>query len=207
MGSLKQRVITRAVRQFGHPRGAPGRLVGWILAHRVSNVQRGRWVVSLLDVQPTDRILEIGFGPGLTIASLASRATQGHVYGIDHSDVMVRQASNRSAAAIRANRVTLLHTSVEQLPSFDQPLDAILAVNSHQFWPDPAERLTELRGLLRSGGRIALAIQPRVSGATATHTARAAQNLHDLLDRAGFTGIRVETLDLTPPVACVMATT
>jgi ubiquinone/menaquinone biosynthesis C-methylase UbiE len=73
------------------------------MAHRGSNRQRNLWVVSLLDVQPTDRVLEIGFGPGLAIAELARRATRGHIYGIDHSEVMVRQASKRNAAAIRAS--------------------------------------------------------------------------------------------------------
>jgi SAM-dependent methyltransferase len=203
--SLKRRVITRVVRQFGRPHGAAGRAAGWVMAHRGSNRQRNLWVVSLLDVQPTDRVLEIGFGPGLAIAELARRATAGHVYGIDHSEVMVRQAGKRNAAAIRAQRVKLLHTSVARLPRFDEPLDAIFAVNSVGFWPDPAERLSELRGLLRPGGRIALAGQPRCAGATADTTARAARELHDLLTQAGFTRARTETLPLDPPVACVLA--
>lgn len=152
-------MISKAVRQFGNPRGVTGRAVGWIMAHRGSNVQRNRWVVSLLDVQPTDRVLEIGFGPGIAIAALARRATRGQVYGIDHSAVMVGQAGRRNAAAVRAQRVHLVRAGVDRLPSFDEPLDAILAVNSVGFWPDPVQRLRELRRLLRPGGRIALASQ------------------------------------------------
>jgi ubiquinone/menaquinone biosynthesis C-methylase UbiE len=204
--SLEQHVTTKIVRQFGRPHGMPGRLVGWVMAHRASNRQRSMWVVSLLDVQPTDRVLEVGFGPGLAIAELSRRASQGHVYGIDHSDAMVRQTRKRNAAAIRAQRVTLMHTSVDRLPRFDQPLDAIVAVNSLGFWPDPTQQLTELRGLLRPGGRIALASQPRCAGATADATARAGRELHDRLLQAGFTQARVETLPLTPPVVCVLAT-
>ena len=203
---LKRRVIVKLVRQFHSPHGMAGRVAGWVMAHRGSNRQRNLWVVSLLDVQPTDRVLEIGFGPGLAIAELSRRATQGHVYGIDHSVVMVGQASRRNAAAIRDRRVTLLHTSVDQLPPFDEPLDAIVAVNSLGFWPQPEEQLRELRGLLRPGGRIALASQPRCVGATADTTARAGQELRDLLTQAGFTQPRLETLDLAPPVACVLAT-
>jgi SAM-dependent methyltransferase len=95
---------------------------------------------------------------------------------------------------------------VDRLPSFDEPFDAILAVNSMGFWPEPVERLRDLRRLLRPGGRIALASQPRCPGATHHTTARAANELEDLLTRAGFTRIRIETLDLDPPVACVLAT-
>jgi SAM-dependent methyltransferase len=128
------------------------------------------------------------------------------VYGIDHSEVMVRQASRRNAAAIRVGRVHLVHASVDRLPSFDDPFDAILAVNSVGFWPNPADRLRELRRLLRPAGRIALVSQPRCPGATPDTTVRAAQELQDLLTQAGFTQIRTSTLDLAPPVACVLAT-
>src|SRR6266852_3312242 len=76
----------------------------------------------------------IGFGPGLAVAELV-RADAGHVYGIDHSGAMLRQASRRNAAAIRAGRVTLIRASADQIPpALDGPFDAILAVNSLGFW-------------------------------------------------------------------------
>jgi ubiquinone/menaquinone biosynthesis C-methylase UbiE len=203
--AFKRRTIRAVVSQFGNPSGLAGRLAGWVMAHRQSNQQRNRWAVALLDVQPTERVLEIGFGPGIAIAELAGRATQGKVYGIDHSELMVEQASRRNAAAIRADRVHLVHASVSQLPRFDDPLDAILAVNSIGFWPDPVGQLQELRRLLRPGGRIALVSQPRSAGATRDTTTQAAHDIQDLLGQAGFTQIRTETLDLDPPAACVLA--
>ena len=175
------------------------------MAHRSSNKQRNRWVVSLLDVQPTDRVLEIGFGPGLAIAELSRRATRGTVYGIDHSDVMLQQATRRNAAAIRAKHVELVQASVEQLPPFDEPIDAILAVNSLGFWPEPTQRLVELRAVLRPGGRIAIATQPRCPGATKETSTQAAREIDTLLHKAGFSQTHVETLDLDPPVVCVLA--
>lgn len=203
--AIKQRVITAVVRQFGHPRGIGGRLAGWVMAHRSSNRRRNRWVVSLLDVQPTDRALEIGFGPGLAIAELSRRATRGTVYGIDRSDVMLQQATRRNAAAVRAKHVRLVQASVEQLPLFDEPLDAILTVNSVGFWPEAAQQLVELRALLRPGGRIAIAAQPRCPSATEETSARATRQIENLLHKAGFSRTRVETLDLKPPVVCVLA--
>src|SRR5215475_9593449 len=191
--------------QAHHPRGAAGRVTAWEMAHRPSNRQRSAWVVSLLGVQPADRVLEIGFGPGLAVAQLA-RAGAGHVYGIDHSGVMLRQASRRNAAAIRAGRVTLMRASVDQLPSaLDGSFDAILAINSLGFWPAPAERLAELRRRLAPGGRIAIASQPRCPGATADTSRRAAREIEGLLTDAGFTHPSTQTLPLSPPVACVLA--
>jgi ubiquinone/menaquinone biosynthesis C-methylase UbiE len=177
-----------------------------VFAHRPSNRQRNRWVVSLLDAQPADQVLEIGFGPGIAVAELV-RAGAGHVYGIDHSAVMLRQASRRNAAAIRAGRVTLINAPVDQLPpALNGPFDAILAVNSLGFWPAPAERLAELRQRLAPGGRIAIASQPRCPGATADTSRNAADEVHNLLRSAGFTQVSTETLLLSPPVVCVLAT-
>jgi ubiquinone/menaquinone biosynthesis C-methylase UbiE len=180
-------------------------VTGWVFAHRPSNRQRNRWVVSLLGVQPADRILEIGFGPGVAVAELV-RAGAGHVYGADHSAVMLRQASGRNAAAIRAGRVTLVNAPADRLPvALDGPFDAILAVNSLGFWPAPAERLTDLRQRLAPGGRIAIASQPRCPGATAGTARSAASEIENLLRSAGFTQLRTEILPLSPPVACVLA--
>jgi len=191
--------------QAHHPRGAAGRVTAWEMAHRPSNRQRSAWVVSLLGVQPADQVLEAGFGPGLAIAALV-RAGAGHVYGFDHSGVMLRRASRRNAAAIRAGRVTLVRASADQIPpALDGPFDAILAVNTVGFWPAPAERLAELRRRLAPGGRVAIASQPRCPGATADTSRSAAREIEDLLRGAGFTHLDTQTLPLSPPVACVLA--
>jgi SAM-dependent methyltransferase len=205
-GLAAVRALDRDVIGQAHqPRGAAGRVTAWEMAHRPSNRQRSAWVVSLLEIRPADRVLEIGFGPGLAVAALV-RAGAGHVYGIDHSGVMVQQASRRNAAAIRAGRVTLAQAPVDQLPpAFGGLFDAILAVNALGFWPESAQRLAELRRRLAPGGRMAIASQPRCPGATADTSRRAARELGDLLAGAGFTRLRTRTLPLSPPVACVMA--
>ncbi|WP_243866569.1 class I SAM-dependent methyltransferase [Actinophytocola oryzae] len=160
-------------------------------------------MVSLLDLRPTDRVLEVGFGPGIAVGEMARVA--GQVYGVDHSSVMLRAARRRNAAAVRAGRVSLFHAPVDRLPGLTG-LDVIVSVNSLGFWPEPGERLRELRGLLRDGGRIALASQPRCLGASAETTERAGRELSELLAAAGFVDLRTETLELAPPVACILGT-
>jgi SAM-dependent methyltransferase len=205
-GITAVRALDRDVIGQAHqPRGAAGTVNGWVFAHRPSNRQRNRWVVTLLGVRPADRVLEIGFGPGVAVAALA-RAGAGHVYGIDHSAVMLQQASRRNAAAIRAGRVTLVNAPVDQIPpALSGPFDVILAVNSLAFWPVPAERLAELRRRLAPGGRVAIASQPRCHGATASTSRSAAAEIENLLRNAGFTQISTQTLPLSPPVICVLA--
>jgi SAM-dependent methyltransferase len=210
---IKQRVLGRVLQwwgprgglaQFHRPTGAVGHVVGWILGRRSSNVARNRWAVRLLDIQPADRVVELGCGPGVAVAALATQASRGLVVGVDHSQVMIRQARRRNRAAVRAGRVRLIHAPVESLSIADGPFNAALAVNTVAMWPDPATRLHELAQLLRPGGRIALVSQPRCPGATAATSAEAAGKLTDLLTAAGFEHLRTEILDLDPPAACVL---
>ena len=135
---LKQKTTRALVSQFHQPHGLGGRAADWVMAHRGSNRKRNVWAVGLLEVQPADHVLEIGFGPGIAIRELARHATRGAVVGVDHSELMVRRASRRNAAAVRAGRVELRLGNAEALPTFDAPFDApfdgILAVNSLMFW-------------------------------------------------------------------------
>jgi ubiquinone/menaquinone biosynthesis C-methylase UbiE len=174
------------------------------MATRSSNRQRNLWVVSLLDLEPGSRVLEIGFGPGIAIREAARIASRGTVVGVDHSTVMLRQASRRNASAIRDGGVQLHLGSADALPLLDAPFDRIHAVNSHGFWPEPRRTLKVLCGLLAPGGWLALASQPRCPGATSETTARAGVEIAALLSDAGFGTIRSETLALDPPVICVI---
>src|SRR6266508_778465 len=96
------------VQQFGRPSGPLGVLAGLIMRMRPSNRLRNLRTVELLDIRSDDRVLEVGFGPGLAVARAAALASAGNVVGIDHSELMLRQASRRNAEAIRAGRVELL---------------------------------------------------------------------------------------------------
>jgi ubiquinone/menaquinone biosynthesis C-methylase UbiE len=203
---IPDRLRRRLVAQAHNPTGAVGHVEGWIFAHRSSNVRRNRWAVELLDVKPSDRVIELGCGPGVGVAALADRATRGLVVGVDHSEVMIGHARRRNANAIRQGRVRLIHAPVERLQVTDGPFDAALAVNTVGMWPEPTTRLREIGQRLRPGGRIALVSQPRCPGATAATSAAAADRLAAQLKDAGFTVARVETLNLDPPAVCVLAT-
>jgi SAM-dependent methyltransferase len=200
----KQKLAMAIRSQFMRPRRFAGWLVGWEMALRSSNRKRNVWAVGLLGVEPTDRVLEIGFGPGIAIRELSRRATHGLVCGVDHSEVMVRQATKRNREAVRAGRVDLRCGSAEHLPAFEEPFDKILAVNNMGMWREPDERLKELYSLIRPGGRIAIVSQPRCPGATAETTVAAGREIGTRLTGAGFTCIRSDTLALKPPVVCVI---
>ncbi len=201
---LAEPFIARVVAQFRHPSGFWGSMVGWIMALRSSNRRRNAWAISLLEVQRGDRILEIGFGPGIAIREMSRIAVEGYVCGLDHSARMLHQATRRNAAAIRDGRIDLRLGSVESLPAFEVPFDKILAVNTVMFWKDPDKSLEALRHLLRSGGRIAVVHQPRGPGVTDATAAAKGEQMAAKLARAGFSDVRTETLGLKPAVVCAI---
>jgi ubiquinone/menaquinone biosynthesis C-methylase UbiE len=190
--------------QFGHPRGFLGRVVGIVMAYE--NRERNQWAVSVLNAQPNDRILEIGFGPGFAIRHLTQTTTAKFVAGVDDSLVMVQQARKRNVAAIRRGQVELQHGSVAQLPYPDATFDIVFAVNSFHHWPDPATNLHEVWRVLRPGGLVAITEQPRDAVPDESVRARG-QELAGFLATVGFHDIRLEFKPMRPATSiCVLGT-
>lgn len=193
------------VQQFGKPSGPLGVLAGLIMWLRPSNRQRNLRTLELLDIRPTDHVLEVGFGPGLSVARAAELASAGKVVGVDHSALMLRHATRRNSAAVHAGRVELLLGSAESLPRFQGRFDKVLAVNVYMFWNDPVSVLSGLRQVMKPGGVIALTLQPRRRGATADDTRAAAERMAASLRAAEFGEVRAEILEMAPvAAACVL---
>jgi len=145
---------TILMRAFGRPKGMLGRLGGIIMGRM--NQRMAAQAIELLNVQPTNRVLEVGFGPGVAIQLLAKRVSSGQVTGIDPSAEMVAQAATRNGKAIESGQVDLRRGSVERLPFADNIFDRVLTINSTQVWPDAIAGLREIRRVMKPGGRIAL---------------------------------------------------
>jgi ubiquinone/menaquinone biosynthesis C-methylase UbiE len=140
-----------------------------------TNQKCAAWVIDLLHVQPSDKVLEVGFGPGVGIQLLTSSASAGYVAGVDPSKEMVAQATTRNKKAIESGRVELRHGSAASLPFAGNTFDKALAINSMQVWPDAVAGLREMRRVLEPGGEVALGFTPNSgqpnSGLTDTLTA------------------------------------
>ena len=181
--------------QFAHPKGWVGGFVGMILA--LKNRERNAWTISMLNIQPDDQVLEIGFGPGQALQEVAKLAPNGFVAGIDLSDEMVAQASKRNAAAIRSGRVLLQQGSEAPLPFEDNKFNKAFAVNSMQFWSNPIEGLQEVRRVLKPGGQVVITIQP-MWAKTEEAVQIVAEKLVFQLKQTGFKQVRLETRPIKP---------
>ena len=187
--------------QFAKPTGLAGSIVGHLMA--LKNRHRSVWVFSLLDLKQTDRVLEIGFGSGADIAR--AKNTAAFVAGVDHSDVMVRQATRRNAKAIREGGVNLQLGSAVKLDFPDSHFDKVFAINSAQFWKEIAKPLNEIKRVLKPGGWLALAVQPRTKNATDETARQVGIGLSKALTAAGFEEVHCEFHQMQPvATVCVL---
>lgn len=173
--------LDMSMRMFGVPTGILGRLGGLLLARFLGPFNE--WVVELLEVASSDRILEVGYGPGVATELLAAAARDGLVAGVDPSIAMFRKASARNATAIQAGQVDLRVGVAEALPFEDATFDSAMSVNSMQIWSSPEAGLHEIKRCLRVGGRVACAFTP-VTGLSPGHVTR-------IFEKAGFAGVQV----------------
>jgi ubiquinone/menaquinone biosynthesis C-methylase UbiE len=191
MSNMIGRLIHEQTRK---PSGILGRLVGNVMKNM--NEANARWTVSLLDLQPESRVLEIGFGPGVAIQYASEKASKGFVSGIDLSETMVQAARKRNAAAIKTGRVDLKQGDVSALPYPDESFDRALAIHSIMFWSKPVDCLKEVRRVLRPGGLLAITIVPkgrRPALPPDLGTVYASDEIAGMLQAAGFQQVRVET--------------
>jgi SAM-dependent methyltransferase len=179
-------------RQAASPHGTVGRLLARIWLRETAAVNDA--AVDVLAPTRGERICEIGFGPGRTLARLA--AAGADVVGVEISPTMLAAAARHNAAHIAAGRMRLHHGDGTTLPVDDHSLDAVIGVHTIYFWPDPAATLGNIARALRPGGRLVLAFR------TGEHRlpARFDPNIYhlpttsqatDWLRAAGFTDVRV----------------
>ncbi len=192
--NLKQSIVA----QFGRPHGVLGQLAGFIMAKRASNIERNAWTLDLLDLESDDRLLELGFGPGIAIQLASEIIHDGLIVGVDHSETMLRQASKRNAGAIERGLVQLYLGTVETLPDFERPFNKICSANVVQFWPDPVAEYRRLHALLAPGGIIATTYMPRHGGATNADTREKGMEITSQLEAAGFSSITIEEKQMSP---------
>jgi len=145
--------------QFKKPSGLFGRFIERGMSKRTAF--DAEWTISLLNIQPTSRILEIGFGGGFAAQLAGEKAPQGFLAGIDHSDTMVKIASKRNARTIKSGNMELKQGIANNVPYPDQSFDIIYSLHSIYFWADPIDCLMDFGKKLKPGGLMAITIQPK----------------------------------------------
>jgi SAM-dependent methyltransferase len=123
--------------------------------------ERWRQLLALLEPQPAQRVLDVGAGSGAAVLALQSRVGGGGLaVGTEYGTPTSRAGGLRrlqESWAQRGASFSAVAADAQALPFRSGAFDAALCVNVLEALPDRLRALTELRRVLRPGGRALVA--------------------------------------------------
>ena len=201
IGETPMSVRSRIFKQFAKPAGALGYLAGIVMANRPSNLSRIRWTVGLLRIDGCKRILEIGCGPGNALMACAEKSPGCLITGIDHSDVMIRQAGKRLKSKTDSGKTQLIKGELSDLNPDKCSFDRIFSINVVQFLPDMERFFREQRERLADGGLVLTTYQPRHKNPTSADARQMGRKIEQAMTNAGLSVLSSNELDLKPAIS------
>jgi SAM-dependent methyltransferase len=186
-------------KQLQYPRGVFGKILfAWMTR---ATIAHARWTVDLMDIQPNDDIIEIGFGNGANIKLLLQQAVRGSVTGVEISETAIEMASQKNAKAISEGRVKLYQTAGNSLPFEADVYDKACTVSTAYVIEDPGAVFKEMYRVLKPNGRAAVTFPVRENFMKFKPVGAEGFYLHELADLekafrdAGFVNCRTENND------------
>jgi SAM-dependent methyltransferase len=117
-------------------------------------VAQRRQTLRTLALQPGERVLDIGSGPGLLVAEMAEVVGRsGRVYGLEISDSMLALGRRRCADPSVRERVGFVKADAVAIPFPDGTFDAAVSTQVYEYVADLKAAFAELHRVLRPGGR------------------------------------------------------
>ncbi len=173
------------------------------------------WLVRELAPQRGETILELAAGPGDTgFAAAALLGDSGRLISTDFSSEMT-EVARRRGDDLGLRNVQYRTMDAERLELEDDSVDGIICRFGFMLMADPAAALAESRRVLRTGGRLVLAVwrgpeqnpwvsvagrilvgrglmPPNEPGAPGMFTMATDERVESLLETAGFTNVRID---------------
>jgi SAM-dependent methyltransferase len=115
-------------------------------------------MADLAGVEPGQRALDVGCGPGALTGELVARLGAANVAAVDPSESFVAAVRERHPG------VEVHHASAEDLPFDDEAFDAALAQLVVHFMTDPVAGISEMRRVTKPGGRVAACVWDLAGG-------------------------------------------
>jgi len=111
------------------------------------------YIVHLLKVKASDRILDVGTGTGVLIPHLLKHLdASGHITAVDVSEKMLEVAKSK----YRGKNITYLHGDVLDMP-MDEKFDLIICYSMFpHFKENKLKAICTMSKLLKTGGRLCI---------------------------------------------------
>jgi ubiquinone/menaquinone biosynthesis C-methylase UbiE len=183
--------------QGGNPSGLLGTLIGYLMNFVHGNIHS--WGLQHITIPENYTCLDIGCGGGKVVKILAEKAGTGKMYGLDHSEEMVRLSRRANRAFITEGIVEIHQGSVSALPYSDAYFDMVTAFETIQFWPNIPSDVMEIKRVLKPLGTFLIVNRypPEQSKWSDFLQLKSAKAYQDLLSVSGFHDIALDTTTKT----------
>lgn len=169
-----------------------------------SHAKLAEWGLRQLSIAPDAHILDAGCGGGANVARLLQRAPQGHVTGLDYSEVSVAESREVNQETVAAGRCEIVQGDISRPPFRAGTFDLITAFETIYFWPDLEKTFRGVREILKTDGTFFICNESNGHDEAAVKYSRIidgmklydAQQLTDLLQKAGFRNIQTHEEDI-----------
>ena len=146
-------------KQMQYPKGFFGKILfAWMT---LKTIAHARWTANLLEIEPEDKIIEIGFGNGANTRLLLQKAIRGSVTGAEISKTAIEMAFKKNAKAISEGKVKLHLAQGNALPSENNVFDKACSVATAYVIEDPGAVFKEMFRVLKPKGRAAVTFSVR----------------------------------------------
>ncbi len=116
--------------------------------------ERFTWAAKVLNLQPADKVLEIGCGAGLLVEEIAKLLDSGTITALDRSAAMIKMASKRNAALLSESKATFACLDFSNSTFKKSAFDKVIAFNVNFFWKNPTRELAIIKKILKPGGEL-----------------------------------------------------
>lgn len=167
------------------------------------NAALNQWVETLLTLQSSDRVLEIGFGPGFLIKQMVKHVPEGSIDGIDFSETMLKEAKSLNREHIKSKKVFLKKGNCKKLPYPDKSFDKICTSNTIYFWESPEQNLKEIYRVCKKNGKLVLGFRTKAQMERfgldeKVFSLYTEKDIRNLVKKAGFQEVRIKRNDGIP---------
>ena len=132
------------------PQGFGGKLMTKMM--NIGHAKLSQWGFSNISAEPDAKVLDVGCGGGANIAIWLDKCRNGHVTGLDYSEISVAESQKLNIAAIKQGKCRVLQGDVSSIPFSDEVFDYVSAFETVYFWPGLKKCFSEVNRVLKSGG-------------------------------------------------------
>ncbi len=107
-----------------------------------------RYIMSILNLDDSIRILDLGCGPGELIQEILKVNPNIDITGLDFSDGMLKESKKKNP------KVHHIHMDVADLHTINENYHLIISTHSLPYWKNPGKVMKDLFNILEPSGKI-----------------------------------------------------